>query len=75
MFSLFEEQLRQESAAFEHLTASGAESFAESLSYFPEIESYQTGPERYLELLGFSAVPSEGARLPELDEPPAVAAS
>ena len=28
MFSLFEEQIRQENAAFEHLVASGTESFA-----------------------------------------------
>lgn len=51
MFSLFEEQLRQESAALEHLTASGTESFAESLTYFPEIEEYHVGPDRYLELI------------------------
>jgi dihydroorotate dehydrogenase (fumarate) len=51
MFSLFEEQIRQENAAFEHLVASGTESFAESLSYFPEVEDYQVGPEPYLELV------------------------
>ena len=51
MFSLFEEQLREEMAAFDHLTASGAESFAESLSYFPELEDYNVGPDRYLDLL------------------------
>lgn len=51
MFSLFEEQLIHESAAFEHLMATGTESFAESLSYFPEMDDYAVGPERYLELL------------------------
>lgn len=51
MFSLFEEQLHQEIAAFEHLTSSGADSFAESLSYFPELEDYRAGPDRYLDLL------------------------
>ena len=51
MFSLFEEQLRAESEALEHLTSYGAESVAESLSYFPEIEDYHVGPEQYLETL------------------------
>ena len=51
MFSLFEEQIRQENAAFEYLTAVGTDSFAESLSYFPEVEAYEVGPEPYLELI------------------------
>jgi dihydroorotate dehydrogenase (fumarate) len=51
MFSLFEEQIKQENAAIEHLITSGAESYAESLSYFPEFEDYDTGPEEYLNLL------------------------
>ncbi len=61
MFSLFEEQIRQENAAFEHLVASGTESFAESLSYFPEVEDYQVGPEPYLELVRRA---SEAADIP-----------
>jgi dihydroorotate dehydrogenase (fumarate) len=51
MFSLFEEQIRQENAAFEYLTAVGTDSFAESLSYFPEVDAYEVGPEPYLELI------------------------
>ncbi len=51
MFSLFEEQLKHESAALEHLMTAGTESFAESLSYFPEIDDYTVGPDSYLELL------------------------
>ena len=51
MFSLFEEQLSQESAAFDHLTTSGNESFAESLTFFPELEEYHAGPDVYLDLL------------------------
>ena len=51
MFSLFEEQLKHESAALEHLMTAGTESFAESLSYFPEVEDYTVGPDSYLELL------------------------
>jgi dihydroorotate dehydrogenase (fumarate) len=51
MFSLFEEQLRHENDALEHLVAAGAESYAESLSYFPALDEYHVGPDRYLELL------------------------
>ena len=51
MFSLFEEQIRQENEAYEYLTEHGAESFAESLSYFPQIEDYHVGPDQYLELV------------------------
>jgi len=51
MFSLFEEQLHQEMAAHEHLTASGIESFAESLTFFPQIDEYHVGPDRYLDLV------------------------
>ncbi len=49
--SLFEEQLRHEQQAYDHLTTAGTESFAESLSYFPEVEDYHVGPDRYLELI------------------------
>ncbi len=51
MFSLFEEQIKHESAAIEHLITSGAESYAESLSYFPDCDDYDTGPDEYLNLL------------------------
>ncbi len=51
MFSLFEEQLRHESAAMEHLMASGTDSYAESLSFFPEVDDARAGPEDYLDLI------------------------
>lgn len=51
LFSLFEEQIQQENAAFEHLMEMGTDSFAESLSYFPEPEEYHVGAENYLELI------------------------
>ena len=51
MFSLFEEQIRHENDAFSHLMESGTQSFAESLSYFPDVDEYQVGPESYLELM------------------------
>ena len=61
MFSLFEEQLRHESAAMEHLMASGTDSYAESLSFFPEVDDARAGPEDYLEL---SRRASEAVEIP-----------
>lgn len=51
MFSLFEEQIRQEAAALEHYTTFGGDSFAEALSYFPETEEFDVGADKYLDLL------------------------
>ena len=51
LFSLFEEQIRQEAAIKEACIRTGAESFAESLSYFPQSADYEVGPEPYLELI------------------------
>jgi dihydroorotate dehydrogenase (fumarate) len=49
--SLFEEQITQESHQLDHYLSYGAESFAESLSYFPDMETYRVGPEEYLALI------------------------
>lgn len=46
--SLFEEQIEQEELAFSRLHELGTETFAEALDYLPELDSYNTGPERYL---------------------------
>jgi len=51
MFSLFEEQIRNENEAFDSFLQSGADSFAESLNYFPSIGDTDKGPEEYLDLL------------------------
>ena len=51
MFSLFEEQIRHESAALEHFFNVGRESFTEAASYFPEVQEYDVGPGQYLDLL------------------------
>lgn len=51
MYSLFEEQIRRESAALERLTAAGSESFAESLGFFPDTAEIEVGPAQYVELL------------------------
>jgi dihydroorotate dehydrogenase (fumarate) len=49
--SLFEEQIEHEEMELHRVREFGAESFAEALSYFPELEDYNTGPESYLELI------------------------
>ena len=51
MYSLFEEQITHESLALDHFLNRGTESFAESLTYFPDLEHYNIGPEAYLELI------------------------
>ena len=51
MYSLFEEQITHESLSIDHYMSYGAESFAEALSYFPEPEDYNVGPDGYLELI------------------------
>ena len=49
LYSLFEEQLRQEEMDLEYHLARGTESFAESLTYFPQASEFQVGPEGYLD--------------------------
>ena len=49
LYSLFEEQLRQEEMDLEYHLNAGTESFAESLTYFPQPSEFQTGPEGYLD--------------------------
>jgi len=49
MYSLFEEQIVHESRALDHFLTHGSESFAEALSYFPDMATYNMGPEKYLE--------------------------
>jgi len=48
LYSLFEEQLRQEEMDLEFHLEAGTESFAESLTYFPQPSEFHTGPEGYL---------------------------
>jgi dihydroorotate dehydrogenase (fumarate) len=51
LHSLFEEQIVLESQALDRSLSCGTESFAESLSYFPDLPSYAIGPEGYLDLI------------------------
>jgi len=63
MFSLFEEQIRAETEAIEFLLAFGTDAHPEALSYFPAVEEYDVGVDRYLEIL---RVASERVDIPVL---------
>ena len=47
--SLFEEQIEFEEWSFGGLVDFGANSYAEATSYFPEMDTYNAGPDEYLE--------------------------
>jgi len=49
LHSLFEEQINIESQELDQHLWAGTESFAESLTYFPDMTNYNLGPEGYLE--------------------------
>jgi len=51
MYSLFEEQITTESVNLDYYLSHGTDSYAESLNYFPEMQSYNVGPDEYLELI------------------------
>ncbi|MCX7997537.1 MAG: dihydroorotate dehydrogenase-like protein [Leptospiraceae bacterium] len=49
LYSLFEEQLIQQRFELHHHLTYGTHSYAEALTYFPEPENFETGPDGYLE--------------------------
>jgi dihydroorotate dehydrogenase (fumarate) len=49
--SLFEEQLTLDSSSVDSDLSRGAESFPESLNFFPDLQTYNLGPDGYLELI------------------------
>lgn len=51
MYSLFEEQITHESNALDYFLNRGSETYAEALTYFPEMESYNIGPDSYVKHL------------------------
>jgi dihydroorotate dehydrogenase (fumarate) len=59
--SLFEEQLELESLTVDADLVRGAESFLESASYFPDLQTYNLGPDGYLELIRHA---KESVRIP-----------
>jgi dihydroorotate dehydrogenase (fumarate) len=48
MYSLFEEQIRHDTAELEARLLAGTESFAESVTYLPQPSEFNAGPEEYL---------------------------
>ena len=48
LYSLFEEQLRQDRLELDENLKRGTEAFAEALTYFPEPDDFRLGPEEYL---------------------------
>ncbi len=59
LYSLFEEQIRQEAEENARLADAGTDSFAESLSYFPAAAADDAGPRRYLSLLERAAAAAD----------------
>lgn len=51
MYSLFEEQITFDSFYVDHYLRSGSNSYAESLSFFPEMDQYNVWPDEYLNLI------------------------
>lgn len=51
MYSLFEEQIIHESLQLDNFLNRNTESFAEALTYFPNIGKYTLSPEKYIEAL------------------------
>jgi len=51
MYSLFEEQITSESFYLDYYLSHGTDSYAESLNYFPEMQTYNVGPDEYLDLI------------------------
>lgn len=51
MYSLFEEEIDQESLALHYSLERGSELYAEMLSQFPDFDHYNTGADRYIELI------------------------
>ncbi len=49
--SLFEEQIDHQEMAIHHLHEAVSEAHGEALSYFPDMEGYNAGPEGYLSLV------------------------
>jgi dihydroorotate dehydrogenase (fumarate) len=51
MYSLFEEQITFDSFYVDYYLNRGIESYPESLSYFPEMQSYNAWPDEYMNLI------------------------
>jgi dihydroorotate dehydrogenase (fumarate) len=49
LYSLFEEQITHQQLELDHYLTQGTETYAEALTYFPDLGQYNLGPEAYLE--------------------------
>lgn len=54
LHSLFEEQINFESNELDRFLMRGTDSYAESLSYFPNLEYFKVGPDEYLDLISMA---------------------
>ena len=61
LYSLFEEQLRQDRLELNQRLEAGTDSFAEALTYFPEPDEFRLGPEEYLKHI---AAAKKAAKIP-----------
>jgi dihydroorotate dehydrogenase (fumarate) len=61
LYSLFEEQLRQDRLELNRNLQQGTDSFAEALTYFPEPDDFRLGPEEYLQHI---AAAKKATRIP-----------
>jgi dihydroorotate dehydrogenase (fumarate) len=61
MYSLFEEQIMHDQAELDHFLTQGTESYQEAMSYFPEVEDFNLGPDEYLEHIRMA---KEGTSIP-----------
>lgn len=51
LYSLFEEEIINEQLALDHFLTRGSESFAEAITYYPDLGKYNSGPDKYLQLI------------------------
>jgi dihydroorotate dehydrogenase (fumarate) len=51
MYSLFEEQIAFEGMSLNYFLENGSNNSAEAMSYFPEMEDYNVGPDEYMNLI------------------------
>jgi dihydroorotate dehydrogenase (fumarate) len=51
MYSLFEEQIGFDSYYLDYHLTQGVDSHAESISYFPDMQTYNVGPDQYMNLI------------------------
>ena len=51
LFSLFEEQIKKENALHEKIISSTSNAFPEASGYFPDLDEYRVGTDKYLDII------------------------